>query len=527
MPLFKTSKGLLFFAHVPRTGGSSVENYLIQRLGQPALLDRRFLSKPKLMRWSRTSPQHISADEFAALFPGDFVEHKMSVVRHPVSRVISIFKWLRSTRKDVESDFDKWLEQALSEVQADSWCHDGHLNCQVEFVPSDSQVFRLEEGLERVSKYIDSLLGKEQPDICMSHSHKSSVDLKNISSKAHRLIEIHYAEDFDRFKYSLRPLYAVGLPAVHNDLRITLLSPANSPSAHNWGEASFSVSLASALTKKGVETDIKWRDNWSELPDKRSTTLLLRAPFQAPKHEARRRLIWMLSHFDSVSEEELSGYDHILTCSPVLEIFFSEIPKDRFVFAPQCTDANQMKPLQNRLNIDMRAIFVGNGKLSLDQVRMFAAGNLSALRPALRLALESKSNLAVWGRYGGVKFPGHMGDTIAFRKLGGLYRHAGVILNDHTSDQVEFGALNNRIFDGLASGRPVLTTVPKEAANFLPDIVSGLNEFFAYDSPEKFSELLNHCLHSQSDNLLELSAFIRAEHSFDARAEMIVKTLRS
>lgn len=527
MPLFKTPKGLLFFAHVPRTGGSSVEDYLVKRLGRPAFLDRRFLSKPASIRWSRTSPQHISADEFETFFSGNFVDHKMSVVRHPVSRVVSIFKWLRTTQKNVEPDFDKWLDQALSEVQADPWCHDGHLECQVEFVPSGSQVFRLEEGLERVSKHIDNLLGEERLDIRMSHSHKSTVDLKQITSKARRLIEIHYAEDFDRFKYALRPLYAVGSPAVHADLRITLLSPANRPSAHNWGEASFSVSLASALTKKGVETEIKWRDQWSELPDKRSNTLLLRAPFQAPKHEARRRLVWMLSHFDAVSEEELSDYDHILTCSPLLKTMFSGIPQDRFIYAPQCTDANQMRPQKNRLIIDTRAIFVGNGKLSADQARRFAAGDLSVLRPALRLALASKSNLAVWGRYGGVKFPGHISDTVSFRKLGALYRQAGVILNDHTAAQVEFGALNNRVFDGLASGRPVLTTIPKAAANFLPDIVSGLSEFFASDSVEKFSKLLNNCINNQSDNLQTLSDFIRADHSFDARAELIARNLRS
>lgn len=527
MPLFKTPKGLFFFAHVPRTGGSSVENYLTQRFGQPAFLDRRFLSKPASIRWSRTSPQHISADEFEALFPSDFVDHKISVVRHPVSRIVSIFKWLRSTQKDVEPDFDKWLEQALSEVQSEPWCHDGHLKFQVEFVPSGCQVFRLEEGLERVAKYVDSLFDEQQPGVVFSHSHKSTVDLKQISSKAHRLIEIHYAEDFDRFKYGLRPLYAVGSPAIHPDLRITLFSPANRPAAHNWGEAAFSVSLASALTKKGVETEIKWRDQWGEVPDKRSTSLVLRAPFAAPEHDARGRLIWMLSHFDTVSEAELSTFNFILTSSPILQGIFPAISKERFIFAPQCTDSNQMRPTRERLDKDAKAVFVGNGKLSPQQVQLFAAGDLSVLRPALRLALASKSNIAVWGRYGGVKFPGHVGDNISYRKLGALYRQAGVVLNDHTLDQVEFGALNNRVFDGLASGRPVLTTVPKAAAKFLPDIVYGLSEFFACDSPEKFSALLNDCIHNHSENLLKLSEFIRAEHSFDARAQMIIKTLGS
>ena len=183
MPLFKTPKGLFFFAHVPRTGGSSVEDYLLQRFGQPAFHDRSFLSKPASIRWSRTTPQHLSADEFETLFPSDFVDHKISVVRHPVSRIVSIFKWLRSTQKGVERDFDKWLEKALSEVQADPWCHDGHLKCQVEFVPSGCQVFRLEEGLERVARYVDSLFDEERPEVVFSHSHKSTIDLKQISSK--------------------------------------------------------------------------------------------------------------------------------------------------------------------------------------------------------------------------------------------------------------------------------------------------------------------------------------------------------
>ena len=527
MPLFKTPKGLFFFAHVPGTGGSSVEDYLLQRFGQLAFHDRSFLSKPASIRWSRTSPQYLSADEFETLFPSDFVDHKISVVRHPVSRIVSIFKWLRSTQKGVERDFDKWLEKALSEVQADPWCHDGHLKCQVEFVPSGCQVFRLEEGLERVARYVDSLFDEERPEVVFSHSHKSTIDLKQISSKSHRLIETHYAEDFDRFKYALRPLYAVASPAVHVDLRITLFSPANKPAAHNWGEAAFSVSLASALTKRGVETEIKWRDQWGEVPDKRSTSLVLRAPFQAPEHNTRGRLIWMLSHFDSVSEEELSTYNYILTSSPILQGMFPAISKECFIFAPQCTDSNQMRPARSRLDNDAKAVFVGNGKLSPQQVKMFAAGDLSVLRPALRLALASKSNIAVWGRYGGVKFPGHMGDTISFRKLGALYRNASVMLNDHTADQIKFGALNNRVFDGLASGRPVLSTVPTEAAKYLPDVVSVVKEFSPSDPAERFSSLLNESINDDHEKLLNISKIIRAQHSFDTRANTIVNTLRS
>ena len=527
MPLFKTPKGLFYFAHVPRTGGSSVENYLTQRFGQPALLDSRFLSNPASIRWSRTSPQHLSADEFETLFPRDFVDHKISVVRHPVSRIVSIFKWLRSTQKGVEPDFDKWLEQALSEVLADPWCHDGHLKCQVDFVPSGCQVFRLEQGLQRVANYVDSLFGEEQPEVVVWHSDKSTVDLKQISSKSHRLIEIHYAEDFDRFKYAFRPLYAVGTPAVHADLRITLFSPQNRPAAHNWGEAAFSVSLASALTKRGVETEIKWRDRWGEVPDKRSTSLALRAPFPAPEHDTRGRLIWMLSHFDAVSEEELSTYNFIFTSSPILQGIFPAVSKERFIFAPQCSDSNQMRPAQARLDKAAKAIFVGNGKLSPQQVQMFAAGDLSVLRPALRLALASKSNIAVWGRYGGVKFPGHMGDTVSFRKLGALYRNASVILNDHTDDQIKFGALNNRVFDGLASGRPVLTNLPIDAAKYLPEVVSALREFSPNGSAEKFASLLNESVNEDCKSLSNISEFIRARHSFDARAEMIVNTLRS
>ena len=527
MPLFNTPSGLLFFANVPRTGGSSVEDYLSRRLGQPALLNRRFLDMPPSLRWSRTSPQHVTADEFENLFPGNFVANRMGLVRHPVSRVVSIYKWLRSINPRTECNFDRWLESALAEALSDPWCHDGHLRCQTEFIPAPCRIFRLEEGLEKIEAYVDTLTGERQPQYKVPHSHKSSVELNQISSTAHRLIEIQYAEDFDRFRYSLRPLYNSVSPPVHLPLRMTIFSPANRASAHNWGEAGFSVSLAAALTRKGVETEVRWRDQWQNPPDARSNTLLLRAPFTCPPHQGRAKFIWMLSHFDEVSEEELSYFDHIMTSSPTLAERFSGIAGDRFIFAPQCTDSNQMKPAKYWQDAHTPAVFVGNGKLSTEQAKKFASGDLNVLRPALRLALASGINVAVWGRYGGVKFRGHRGDTLSYRKLGQLYRNAGVILNDHTTDQMEFGSINNRVFDAMASARPVMTTCPHGAFQALPDINNGLTLFDEHTSTVDFLAKFNECLAPDQEVLKELSSHVRQKHSFNARANLIISTLKS
>ena len=87
MPFFKAAQKIVYFAHVPKCGGSAVEDYLLARFGAVSFLDKNFFAQPASLHWTRSSAQHISADALVRLFPADFFDASFAVVRHPVDRL--------------------------------------------------------------------------------------------------------------------------------------------------------------------------------------------------------------------------------------------------------------------------------------------------------------------------------------------------------------------------------------------------------------------------------------------------------
>ena len=87
MPIVQTPKGLIFFAHVPKTGGSSVEEYLVRRFGGPlSLIDN---NKNKGVRGTGliTPATHLAVTDLRELLPR--LHYSFAVVRDPLSRLQS------------------------------------------------------------------------------------------------------------------------------------------------------------------------------------------------------------------------------------------------------------------------------------------------------------------------------------------------------------------------------------------------------------------------------------------------------
>ena len=60
MPFFRLRQQLIYFAHVPKCAGTSVEAYLQRRFGALAFRDQFHYRDPG-PRWTVTSPQHVTA----------------------------------------------------------------------------------------------------------------------------------------------------------------------------------------------------------------------------------------------------------------------------------------------------------------------------------------------------------------------------------------------------------------------------------------------------------------------------------
>lgn len=162
MPIVRISGRLVYYAHVPKCAGTAIEAYLETAFGPLAFRDTRFTSVPTRKRWTRSSPQHVTAGDLGRLFPSDFFDHSFAVVRSPAPRLVSAFRFQRDIEGTVPEDmaFGEWLEAAHAGRGRKPWQFDNHTRPMTEIVPEDTRVFRLEDGLAPLVGWLRELAGE-------------------------------------------------------------------------------------------------------------------------------------------------------------------------------------------------------------------------------------------------------------------------------------------------------------------------------------------------------------------------------
>ena len=207
MPFFRASGKLVYFAHVPKCAGSSVEHYLRQRFGTLGFVEEHFFSLPQSLNWSRSSAQHVPADIMDRLFPAGFFDATFAVVRHPVERVVSEFHYLRDQLLQIDPSeiFSTWLAQLDGVLTASPWLYDNRLRPMADMVPTDATVFRLEDGLERIIPYLDDLVGPHDQKLDFGRVLTRDASIPKVVPTAEDIatIERIYRKDFDRFGYAV------------------------------------------------------------------------------------------------------------------------------------------------------------------------------------------------------------------------------------------------------------------------------------------------------------------------------------
>ena len=206
MPIFRINDKLIYYAHVPKAGGSSVADYF-KTLGARSAFTfgAQWRQRPR-DRWSSTSPQHIDAKSLGELFPADFFDACFSVVRHPEDRIISEYKF-RAGRSKVHAalPLSDWLHIVTAASRANPFAFDGHLRPQKEFLPADCKVFKLEEGHESLGEWIAKVADIKPPFPPFSqHSNKSMSMETRLGDRDRELINTLYAKDFDQLGYEKR-----------------------------------------------------------------------------------------------------------------------------------------------------------------------------------------------------------------------------------------------------------------------------------------------------------------------------------
>ena len=209
MPIVKASSKLIFYAHVPKCGGSSVERYLEARFGAVGFEDPRHSMEPAPQPWSKTSPQHVDKFALRRLFPVSFFDAYFTIVRHPMSRIVSAFHFQQEVESKVSGNvaFSDWLAELEDQMAEDNYIFDNHVRPMNDMVPDGAKVFHLEHGLDALVPYLDDIAGNKDGPRAVGHTNKRGAYRKSGSDKVvpssadEKIVSRLYAEDFHRFGY--------------------------------------------------------------------------------------------------------------------------------------------------------------------------------------------------------------------------------------------------------------------------------------------------------------------------------------
>jgi hypothetical protein len=171
MPLARIGDKILFFTHIPKTGGSSVEAYLDLK-GAVALRFKR------RMGWSETTAQHMEARIHTRLVPDGFYDASFAVLRDPVARMVSEYRY-RCDRYDGQRPFPAWVRAAFDAYGRNPYVYDNHIRPQAEFLRPGMVLFRLEAGMREVCDWVDHATGTPPAsrDIWEKKSATAKVDV--------------------------------------------------------------------------------------------------------------------------------------------------------------------------------------------------------------------------------------------------------------------------------------------------------------------------------------------------------------
>lgn len=205
--MIKANGKVIYFAHVPKCGGTSVEKYLRKRYGPVAFRDPTDRRSDVAAHWSRSSPQHVDGATLARLFPEDFFDAKFAVVRHPVARMVSVynhhFRDLGGAAPNI--GFGDWLTEMTEQRMSDPYLLDNHLRPICDFVTGDTyEIFRLEDGLDPVAAALHDILDYPGDPGRIGHHNKRAGPLRpeELSEAECALVADIYAGDFAKFGYS-------------------------------------------------------------------------------------------------------------------------------------------------------------------------------------------------------------------------------------------------------------------------------------------------------------------------------------
>jgi spore maturation protein CgeB/predicted SAM-dependent methyltransferase len=226
---------------------------------------------------------------------------------------------------------------------------------------------------------------------------------------------------------------------------------------------------------------------------------LFGSPVDAPP-EHTYNMVWLYSHPDMVTTENLRQFDKIFCASPN---FTPKLGAMGYTKVETMIPSTSKRPAKVTIKHDI--IFVGNARSRRPEGRSVVHDMDTTLH-----------DFKVWGNLWEHILPGkyYGGRYWDYRRLGALYASARITLTDHHPDMAREGFVSNKIFDILASGGFAIS-----------DENAGLEKIFEkavpqYGSPDHLHELVEFYLSNpaERERLMLMGREIALDNTYRDRA---------
>lgn len=277
-----------------------------------------------------------------------------------------------------------------------------------------------------------------------------------------------------------------------------------------WGDLYFAQEIAASLTSLGhiarVDTRDKVINSESAFDD---VVLVIRGVERIRPQKGAINLLWVISHPSRISHHELKSFDAIFAASTK---WAKSKSKNGVNVTPllQATNPQKFNPTVAVPDSGDELLFIGNSRHEFRQIIK------DVLSEGLRPAIYGRD----WEEFISPDFI--KSSFVPNEQVAGKYRAAGIVLNDHWPDMAKNGFYSNRLFDAVASGARVIS-----------DEIDGVKEIFdgavkTYSSAQDLSRLSSKEFRyswGSDTEIAERAQRIGTEHSFDARAYVLIETV--
>ena len=200
MPLFEKNNLRIFFVHIPKTGGTSIEQWLKNEARMSFYGDEHPTPEAYV-----TSPQHLRYTDMEKILGENFCDWAFALTREPYKRLESEYRWLYNNfdLSRIPLKFSEWAIKSMHQASIDPRYLDNHIRPQSDFLADDVDVFKLEDGLDIVAKKVSDVLNLDTPTKMSKKNISNTLHLE-WSDEALAIANDFYAEDFIRFGYTQR-----------------------------------------------------------------------------------------------------------------------------------------------------------------------------------------------------------------------------------------------------------------------------------------------------------------------------------